>query len=111
MLESSPNFSSESELLKTILQPLLEDFAYWFGKARSLLESHEIEFLGAQQTRLLERVKQAQGEVASAQALFKATGGQVGVDTSVLVTWHQLVAECWQVGMQFRKQYSDLQQG
>ncbi|HEY9629920.1 MAG TPA: DUF2605 domain-containing protein [Coleofasciculaceae cyanobacterium] len=109
MLESSSNFPSESELLKTVLQPLLEDFQYWFAKGRSLLETHELDFLGVeQQTALLERFKQAQQEVGVSQALFAATGEQVGVDPSVMVSWHRLVTECWQVGKQFRREHQDI---
>jgi hypothetical protein len=99
----------EPDLLKTLLQPLLEDFAYWFGRARVLLENYAIDFLGQeQQASLLERVKQAQQEVSTAQLLFRATGGQVGVETSVLVPWHQLVTECWQVGIKFRLENPDI---
>lgn len=98
------NFNlSESELLKTVLQPLLEDFQYWFAEARPLLEQEEINFLGPEnQTNLLERVKRAQQEVSAAKSLFKVTNGQAGVETSILMTWHQLVAEYWQVMNQFR---------
>ncbi len=93
----------ESDLLKTLLQPLLEDFQYWFSRSHNLLETHRIDFLtDSQQVSLLERVKQAQQEVGAAQLLFQATNGQVGIETSVLVPWHQLVTECWQVGMKFR---------
>ncbi|MBD3885084.1 DUF2605 domain-containing protein [Phormidium tenue FACHB-886] len=98
--------SSEPDLLKTVLQPLLEDFQYWFGRARLLLETQEIDFLSpAQQEDLLERILQAQQEVAAAQMLFRATDGQVGIETSVLVPWHQLVTECWQVGMRYRREH------
>jgi nitrogen-specific signal transduction histidine kinase len=99
----------ESDFLKTLLQPLLEDFQYWFGRSRALLENHTIDFLEQeQQVKLLERVKQAQQEVNTTQLMFQATGGQVGVDTSVLMPWHQLVTECWQVGMKFRMENPNL---
>jgi hypothetical protein len=102
MFSPSPNLP-ESNLLKTLLEPLLEDFQYWFGRSRSLLETHRIDFLtDSQQASLLGRVKQAQQEVSTAQLLFRATDGQAGIETSVLVPWHQLVTECWQVGMKFR---------
>jgi hypothetical protein len=102
MSNSSSNLP-ESDLLKSLLQPLLEDFQYWFERAKALLETHRIEFLAEeQQADLLNRVKQAQQEVRTAQLLFQATGGQAGIETSVLVPWHQLVTECWQVGMKFR---------
>lgn len=100
-------FSSElpeQELLKTVLKPLLEDFEYWFGRSRQLLETEVIPFLGeAGQADLLARVVQAQQEVASAQMLLRATDNQVGVEMAVLVPWHQLVTECWQVSMRFRQ--------
>lgn len=99
----------EPELLKSLLQPLLEDFQYWFNRSRSLLESYTIDFLTEeQQSKLLERVKQAQQEVSAAQLLFQATEGQAGVDTAVLVPWHQLLTECWQVGMKFRMENPDV---
>ncbi|HAX85829.1 MAG TPA: DUF2605 domain-containing protein [Cyanobacteria bacterium UBA11370] len=93
----------EAGLLKAILEPLLEDFQYWFARSRSLLETEEISFLSeAQQSDLLSRVKLAQQEVSTAQMLLQATGGQVGIETATLVPWHRLVNECWQVGMQWR---------
>lgn len=100
MSQSQP---SEQELLKNILQPLLADFQYWFSRSRSLLETEDITFLSKeQQSDLLTRVKQAQQEVSTAQMLFQATDGQVGIETSTLVPWHRLVGECWQVGMRWR---------
>lgn len=97
----------EHELLKTILEPLLADFQYWFSRACSLLESEKIKFLGSeQQADLLSRVKQAQQEVSTAQMLFKATGGQVGLEASTLMPWHQLVTECWQVAMRYAREQS-----
>jgi hypothetical protein len=100
MPQSQP---SEQELLKTVLQPLLEDFQYWFSRSRSLLETEDITFLSKeQQSNLLERVKLAQQEVSTAHMLFEATNGQVGIETATLVPWHRLVNECWQVGMQWR---------
>jgi Protein of unknown function (DUF2605) len=104
MLDPIPNSQPEVDLLKTVLQPLLEDFQYWFDRSRSLLETYRIDFLDQEeQMTLLERVKQAQQEVSSAQALFQATSGQVGIDTSVMVPWHQLVTECWQVRIRFHR--------
>ncbi|MGK7921116.1 MAG: DUF2605 domain-containing protein [Trichodesmium sp.] len=97
----------EPDLLKAVLQPLLEDFEYWFDRSRQLLEREEIPFLSNnEQLDLLNRVKQAQQEVNTAQALFEATGGQVGVETVVIMPWHQLLTECWQVAMRFRKEQS-----
>jgi len=97
----------EPELLKMVLQPLLEDFKYWFARSRSLLENETISFLGSdQQSALLNRVKQAQQEVITAQMLFQATRGEVGIDMAALMPWHQLVTECWKVTMRLRSEQS-----
>jgi hypothetical protein len=100
MHQSQP---SEQELLKSVLQPLLEDFQYWFSRSRTLLESEDITFLSdQQQSELLGKVKEAQQEVSTAQMLFQATDGKVGIETATLLPWHQLVSECWQVSMRWR---------
>ena len=97
----------EPELLKTVLQPLLEDFKYWFGRSCSLLETERISFLSIeQQSNLLERVRQAQQEVSTAQMLFQVTGRQVGIHMATLMPWDRLVTECWEVGMRFRSEQS-----
>jgi hypothetical protein len=97
----------EPDLLKAVLQPLLQDFGYWFERSRQLLEREEIPFLSStEQLDLLNRVRQAQQEVNATQALFKATGGQVGVETTMLMPWHKLLTECWQVAMRLRKEQS-----
>jgi hypothetical protein len=96
--------SSEQELLKTVLEPLLEDFQYWFARSRSLLESERLSFFTVQeQAQLLEQVKKCQQEVSTAQMLFKATGGQAGIESRMLVPWHHLVAQCWDVARRWRE--------
>lgn len=93
----------EPELLKVLLEPLLDDFEHWFTQARSLLETEEIPSLGTEgQADLLARVEQAQQEVKAAQSLFRATGGQAGIAHPILMHWHQLVIECWRVMIAFR---------
>jgi Protein of unknown function (DUF2605) len=101
MSKSQP---SEQELLQNILQPLLTDFEYWFGRSIQLLDSTQIPFLSPiDQAELLDRVKQAQQEVSVAQMLFRAVDGKVGVEPSQMLGWHQLVTQCWQVSMQLRQ--------
>ncbi|MGF1539115.1 MAG: DUF2605 domain-containing protein [Pleurocapsa sp.] len=93
----------ERELLKTVLEPLLEDFQYWFARTCSLLESEQMSFLTVQQqAQLLTRIRQSQQEVTAAQMLFKATDGKAGIDPKMLLPWHQLVAECWQMAQKWR---------
>lgn len=99
--------SSNSDLLRSILEPLLEDFQYWFHRSQLLLETETLSFLSAEKrAELLARVATAQREVSTAQMLLKATDGQVGVETAVMKPWHDLVAECWQVAVRFRLQES-----
>ena len=99
-----PDQSSEKELVKKLLEPLLEDFQYWFEGARSLLESEQLSFLSSEeQAELLHRVKQAKLEVSPASLLYQATGGEAGIETSMLLQWHKLVAECWQVKMRWHR--------
>ncbi len=95
---------SEQELLKTILQPLLVDFDYWFTRSQELLEREQIAFLShVAQAELLDRVKQAQQEVSVAKLLFDAVDGQAGIEPSQMVAWHKIVTECWHVSMQLRQ--------
>ena len=95
---------TEKELLKTVLEPLLEDFQYWFERSRNLLESEQMSFLKQEeQAQLLERIIQSQQEVQTAQMLFKATDGSAGIDPKMLLPWHQLVAECWNVAQKRRE--------
>ena len=101
----------DPELLKSILQPLLDDFKYWFERSRSFLETEKISFLATEeQSELLARVKQAQQEVNTANILFQATAGQVGIDMAALTPWHKLLHECRQVAIRFRSEQSDQQQ-
>lgn len=102
---------TEKELLKTILEPLLEDFQYWFERSRSLLESEQMSFLSTQeQAELLERIIHSQQEVQTAQMMFKATDGSAGIDSRMLLPWHQLVAECWNIAQKWREAKNQLNQ-
>jgi hypothetical protein len=95
---------TEKELLKTVLEPLLDDFQYWFKRSRSLLESEQMSFLSTQeQARLLEKIIQSQQEVQTAKMLFQATEGAAGIDSRMLLPWHQLVAQCWNVAQRRRE--------
>lgn len=100
----SPN-SADSELLKSILEPLLADFKYWLEKSVDFLEANELSFMTVdEQADLLARVLQTQQEVAAASALYKVTNGNAGIDPSVLIPWHHLVMECWQAAKRFRQE-------
>ena len=95
---------TEKELLKTILEPLLEDFQYWFERSLSLLRSEQMPFFTEQeQAQTEERIAQALQEVQTSQMLFKATSGAAGIDSKILLDWHQLVAECWGIAKKRRE--------
>lgn len=100
----------ESNILQTILQPLLDDFQYWFARSRQLLESEVLAFLEPQQQAdLLQRVCEAQQKVSATQALLQATGGSAIVEMPVVMEWHRLVGECWQVAIQYRANQAEFQ--
>jgi hypothetical protein len=94
--------SPDPEILRQILEPLLEDFAYWFDRSQKLLSDERLTFLTeAQQQQLLQRVQNAIKEVGVATSLFKITGHQVGVDMATMRPWHELLVECQAVGMRY----------
>jgi hypothetical protein len=91
-------------LLESVLEPLLDDFEYWFARSRQLLENEKISFMSdQQQSDLLNRVEQAQLELNTSKMLFAATDKKVGIDMATLIPWHQLLGECWRVSMRHRK--------
>ena len=94
---------TEKEILSRVLKPLLEDFQYWFNRSSSLLESEKLPFFSTdEQAKFLARIKKAQLEVSTAQMLFEATDREVGIESKMLVPWHKLVAECWDVARRWR---------
>ncbi|MFM6279893.1 MAG: DUF2605 family protein, partial [Dolichospermum sp.] len=53
-----------ADLLEAVLQPLLEDFQYWFERYDQILENEKIPFMSEEeQLNLLQRVKNAQNEL------------------------------------------------
>ena len=95
---------TEKEILSTVLKPLLEDFQYWFDRSSSLLKSENLPFLSAdEQEDLLTRIEKAKLEVSTAQMLFDATDGEIGIESKMLVPWHRLVAKCWDVARRWRE--------
>lgn len=98
-----PSYPSDKELLKSILEPLLEDFSYWFEQSRTFLETETIFFLEREeQDILLDRINRAQQEVMTAKMLLSVTEGQAGIDPAILAPWHKLVTECWLIAQRCR---------
>ena len=92
----------DPEMLRQLLEPLLEDFPYWFDRAQKLLSSQRLDFLDkADQEKLLQRVEHALKEVSVAMSLFRVTEHQVGVDMATMRPWHELLMECQAVGMRY----------
>lgn len=96
--------SSDSELLQSLLDPLLEDIRYWLGRSHNLLELERIDFISeAEQSNLLARVKNAIQEVGTATMLYEVTGKQAGIEVAAMMPWHNLLLECQAVGMRYRQ--------
>lgn len=100
-----PDPADSSEVLAAVLQPLLEDFQYWFGRSLALFEEKSIGFLPPEEQQLLVgRIKTALAETQTTQALLQATDGQVGVEAAKVLAWHALVAECWSLARRLRQE-------
>jgi hypothetical protein len=95
----------DSHILKTVLEPLLDDFQYWFERSQNFLEKERLSFMSEQeQNDLRSRIQQAQAELNSAKMLFQATEGQVGIDMATLAPWHKLVTEYWNAVRRFHSE-------
>ena len=93
----------EPDLLRNLLEPLLDDFEQWFTRSQTLLATETLEFMNSDnQAILLARVVEVQQEVRTARTLLNLTDGQVGIEPRMLMTWHQLVAECWHIAIRHR---------
>jgi Protein of unknown function (DUF2605) len=96
--------SPDSELLQSLLDPLLEDMRYWLGRSLELLESQKLDFISEfEQADLLARVKNAIQEVGTATILYEATGKQAGIEVAAMMPWHNLLLECQAIGMRHRQ--------
>ncbi len=95
---------SSAELLPQVLEPLLEDFRYWFERSQELLSNNRINFLSeADQADLLHRVEEAQKTLAVATTMFNLSDKKVGIDPMMVMDWHKLLMECQAVGMRYRQ--------
>ncbi|MEM9005820.1 MAG: DUF2605 domain-containing protein [Cyanobacteria bacterium P01_F01_bin.86] len=99
----SPN-PPDKPLVQVLLEPLLNDFQNWFQEYKTLLTSSQAGCLAASQRHeLVEQIEHAQQEVSTARTLLLTTDGQAGVETSMVMSWHQLVLQCWQTARQIRQ--------
>ncbi|NKB17063.1 MAG: DUF2605 domain-containing protein [Pseudanabaena sp. CRU_2_10] len=100
---SNPS-SPETELLQSILEPLLEDVRYWLGRSLDLFESQRLDFISeTEQSNLVARVKNALKEVEAAKMLYEVTSKQVGIEISAMMPWHNLLLECQSIGMRYHQ--------
>lgn len=100
---SNPS-SPETELLQSILEPLLEDVRYWLGRSLDLFESQRLDFISeTEQSNLVARVKNALKEVEVAKMLYEVTSKQVGIEISAMMPWHNLLLECQSIGMRYHQ--------
>lgn len=97
-----PFQSEHKQLLKQILEPLFQDFQYWFSRSQSLLESERMPFLSIEeQNQLLQRIKDSLEQVKASEMLFRITDGETSLDTEVLKPWHELLMICWRISNQW----------
>ena len=108
MSATEPSNQSEQPIVQAVLEPLLEDFRYWFSETQTLLKSPQADCLVASDRQALEQeIATAQQAVATAKTLLLATDGNAGVDMAVIGQWHQLVNKCWQTSRYIREHNSD----
>jgi hypothetical protein len=101
--QESPN-QSDQTLVQSILEPLLDDFQYWFGETQALLDSPRADCLDdADRAELAKQLDNAKQEVSTARTLMLATEGNAGVDVAVVGQWHQLVNKCWKTSRYVRQ--------
>ncbi|MEO1181368.1 MAG: DUF2605 domain-containing protein [Cyanobacteria bacterium J06636_28] len=104
MYSSEPPNEADTPLVQSVLEPLLNDFQYWFSESKTLLTSPKADCLDAEQRQsLIDQVEATQQAVNTARTLLLATDGQAGVEPSLVMTWHQLVLRCWQAAQQIRQ--------
>ena len=104
MYSSEPPGNPDAPLLQSVLEPLLDDFQYWFSESKILLNSPKADCLNAEQRKsLINQIETALQEVATARILLLTTDGQAGVETSLVMSWHQQVLQCWQAAQQIRQ--------
>ncbi len=105
MSATEPSNQPELPLMQAVLEPLLEDFQYWFGKTQTLLTSPKADCLAASDRQtFIQEVEEAQRAVVTAKTLLLATDGHAGVDMAVVGQWHQLVHKCWKTSRYIRQQ-------
>jgi hypothetical protein len=93
-----------AQLLEQLLEPLLDDFTYWFDRSEALLANPDLDVISPEERQdLLQRLSTAQKEVQTAKLLFNLSGKTVGVDVQVMAPWHALLMECQAIGMRYRQ--------
>lgn len=98
----------EPPILQAVLEPLLDDFQYWFSETQSLLASAKADCLAdGDRQGLAQELDEAQQAVATARTLMLATDGNAGVELDVVSQWHRLVNKCWQTSRYIRQQHTN----
>lgn len=102
---SRENFNQpQPSILQEVLEPLLDDFRYWFSETKDLLNSPKADCLPFDERQhLLDEINISQEQVTTAKTLLLATNGNAGVDTALVAQWHQLVNKCWQTSRRIRE--------
>ncbi|MDX2271182.1 MAG: DUF2605 domain-containing protein [Cyanobacteriota bacterium] len=93
---------TQAEMLREILSPLIEDYRYWFGRSRQLLEKDNLGIISPEgQVELRRRLEQAEGELQTATTLYELSDNEVGIDPALMAKWHRLLMECAELGRRY----------
>lgn len=96
---------SELELMRQILDPLIQDYHYWLGRSQRFLSEENLTGLISteEKTLLMNRILEAQSELQVAESLYKLSNTEVGIDPGLMAKWHRLLMDCAELGRQFRQ--------
>ena len=103
-MDRSPPAPDSGQLLDELLDSLLADFDYWFGRGLQLLELAPDSLLPpSEQRRLAAALTSALSELAAARALRKASPCPMALDMDAMAPWHQLMLRVWSLSSLLRQ--------
>jgi hypothetical protein len=92
------------ELLDQLLDPLLDDFAFWFGRGRVLLEHCPDAVMPPEERAALAEELESGGKtLLAARSLRAAAPVSMALDLQAMAPWHHLVMRCWALAARLRQ--------
>ena len=91
-------------LLDQLLDPLLEDFSFWFARGAVLLEHCPDSVMAAAERRAMaEALETSARALVAARCLRAAAPESLAVDLEAMAPWHRLVMRCWALAARMRQ--------